>query len=154
MSATEVVRGRTDPAAVERLLRALPEWFGIEDSLLEYVADSRTKASYFAIDGDLDEVVGVLLGTRHSTLSAEVHLMAVAPDRHRQGVGRALVQAFEDDVRSEGARIMQVKTLGPSRPDVHYRRTTDFYLAMGFIPLEEFLELWPGNPCLILVKPL
>ncbi|MEO8105807.1 MAG: GNAT family N-acetyltransferase [Actinomycetes bacterium] len=153
MNSFQIVR-RNDPLAVERLLRALPDWFGIESSLLEYVADARTKLSYLAVEGESDAVVGVLLGTKHNRESAEVHLMAVAPGRHRQGIGRSLVEAFEADLLGQQFRILQVKTLGPSRPDENYRQTTDFYLAMGFIPLEEFPELWPENPCLILVKPL
>lgn len=27
-------------------------------------------------------------------------------------------------------------------------------LAAGFTPLEELVDLWPGNPCLLLVKAL
>jgi len=29
-----------------------------------------------------------------------------------------------------------------------------FYLAAGFLRLEELLDLWEGNPCLVMVKPL
>ncbi|MGI8701500.1 MAG: hypothetical protein ACR2JU_09905 [Nocardioidaceae bacterium] len=32
--------------------------------------------------------------------------------------------------------------------------TRAFYLARGFEPLEEFQHLWPGNPCLLMVKVL
>ena len=35
----------------------------------------------------------------------------------------------------------------------HRRRTGD-PPRVGFLPLEETDALWPGNPCLILVKPL
>ena len=51
--------------------------------------------------------------------------------------------------------FLQVKTLGPSRPDEGYERTREFYAAMGFTPLEEIHGLWdPGNPCLIMIKHL
>ena len=53
-----------------------------------------------------------------------------------------------------GVRVLQVKTLGPSRPDAGYSKTLSFYVAMGYIPLEELQGIWPENPCLILVKPL
>ena len=33
-----VTSGEPDPRTVERLLRSLTEWFGIESSLVEYVA--------------------------------------------------------------------------------------------------------------------
>jgi hypothetical protein len=34
-------------------------------------------------------------------------------------------------------------------------RTRAFYVALGFVPLEERTDIWgPGTPCLIFVKPL
>lgn len=150
----DIESGRQDPAAIERLLRALPDWFGIEESLQEYVADAQTKPTYLAVEPGTGEVLGALLATVHNPGSAEIHLMAVAPEHHREGVGRALVGAFEADMAASGVRVLQVKTQGPSRPDEGYAKTLQFYLAMGYIPLEEIVGLWAENPCLILVKPL
>ncbi|HZB49280.1 MAG TPA: GNAT family N-acetyltransferase, partial [Mycobacteriales bacterium] len=84
----------------------------------------------------------------------EIHLMAVARDRHRRGVGRALVRAAEREMAADGVTLMSVKTLGPSHPDPGYALTRLFYAALGYQPVEELLDLWPGNPCLIMVKPL
>jgi ribosomal protein S18 acetylase RimI-like enzyme len=92
---------------------------------------------------------------RHFPESAEVHLMAVDPRLHRQQIGRSLVEAAEADLAADGVRYLQVKTLGPSRADANYANTREFYLALGFVPIEEFLTLWnEGNPCLLLVKAL
>lgn len=146
--------GRQEPDAVERLLRSLPDWFGIEESLREYVEDARTKPTYLAVETRSGEVVGALLVTMHNPESAEIHLLAVSPDHHRQGIGRVLVTAFETEMAAAGVRVLQVKTLGPSRPDAGYSKTLSFYVAMGYIPLEELQGIWPENPCLILVKPL
>ena len=57
-------------------------------------------------------------------------------------------------MRADGVRLLEVKTQGPSRPDEHYAATLAFYRALGYEPLEELLDYWPGNPCLILVKAL
>jgi hypothetical protein len=51
-------------------------------------------------------------------------------------------------------RLLQVKTLGPSAEWEPYERTRRFYRALGFIPLEEHLHLWPSDPALVMVKPL
>ena len=143
------------PDDVERLLRSLPEWFGIESSLLEYVEDSRRLPTYVVRDGEAGTIVGVLLVRRHFPAAAEVHLMAVDRSWHRRGVGRALLRAAQDDLSRDGVRFLQVKTLSESRPNEGYERTRRFYLAEGFSPLEEFPDLWdPGNPCLQLVKSL
>ncbi|MCJ7832224.1 MAG: GNAT family N-acetyltransferase [Actinobacteria bacterium] len=150
----EVVAGRQDPDAVERLLRSLPDWFGIEDSLQEYVVDARTKPTYLAVEPRSREVVGALLVTMHNPESAEIHLLAVSPQHHREGIGRRLVSSFESDMSAAGVRVLQVKTLGPSRGDEAYSKTLSFYVAMGYVPLEELHGIWPDNPCLILVKAL
>jgi hypothetical protein len=50
--------------------------------------------------------------------------------------------------------LLQVKTLGPSRPGIHYEPTRRFYTRMGFLPLQELLGLWPANPCLLMAKLL
>lgn len=145
---------RQDPVAVERLLRSLPSWFGVESSLRQYVLDAAQLPSYLAAAADGD-VVGALLVKRHTAHSAEIHLMAVDPGRHRQGVGRALLTAAEADLVADGVRFLQVKTRGPSRPDPGYEKTRAFYSACGFTPLEEILDLWDEeNPCLIMVKTL
>lgn len=141
------------PEVAERLLRGLPEWFGIEESLAEYVEDARRMRTVLASKQD-GEPIGILLLNPHFPTSAEVHLMAVERAWHRRGVGSALVAEAERLARADGAGLLEVKTLGASRPDAGYDATRRFYLAMGFLPLEELLDLWPGNPCLILVKPL
>ena len=141
---------------MDRLLRTLPEWFGIESSNVGYVAAARTLPTYLAWPADQagDDPAGVLLAERHFPAAAEIHLLAVQPDLHRRGAGRALVGALERDLAADGVRWLQVKTLGPSFPDVGYERTRRFYLEMGFEPLQEITGLWPENPCLIMVKTL
>ncbi|MBO0772184.1 MAG: GNAT family N-acetyltransferase [Actinobacteria bacterium] len=166
-----VTSGEQAPETVNRLLRSLPGWFGIESSIVEYVAKAHELPTYLAwpaggpagpagqVIGPADPVTeqepaGVLLAARHFPVSAEIYLMAVDPARHRQGAGRALVEALEDDLIADGAELLEVKTLGPSHPDTGYAGTRQFYTRLGFRPLEEIHGLWPGNPCLIMVKLL
>ncbi len=118
--AVRIASDTQDPASVERLLRALPEWFGLEDPIVQYVRDAESAPTYLATDCGTGEVVGVILMHRHYPEAAEIHLMAVDPQWHRRGVGRALVEAVERDLVASGARMLQVKTLGPSEPDEHY----------------------------------
>ncbi|HSS68565.1 MAG TPA: GNAT family N-acetyltransferase [Nocardioidaceae bacterium] len=148
----EIEIGEASADDVERILRALPDWFGIESALVSYVEDAR---SHPVIGARVDErVVGILVQHQTSDVASEVHLLAVEPGLHRRGVGRALMAAAEDRLAGSAVRLFHVKTLGPSDPDEHYARTRAFYEGLGFLPLEELPDLWPGNPCLILVKPL
>lgn len=141
-----------EAAACERILRALPEWFGIESSLRQYVEDCARLPTWVARLGE--PITGFITLRHHFPGATEIHCIAVDPRFHRAGVGRRMVSFAEDQLRRAGARFLQVKTLGPSRPSEHYERTRRFYESMGFIALEEFPTLWPGNPALQLVKAL
>jgi ribosomal protein S18 acetylase RimI-like enzyme len=167
-----VTSGQPDPATVDRLLRQLPGWFGIESSIVEYVEAARHLPAYLAwpaaaaataaggtdgqsASGGTDgQPAGVLLAARHFPAAAEIYLMAVAPGQHRRGAGRALVAALEADLIADGVRFLQVKTSGPARPDPGYDKTRQFYAGVGFEPLEEIHGLWAENPCLIMIKTL
>ncbi len=151
-----VTSGVRAPGEVRRLLGLLPEWFGIESSVEEYVADAARLPTYLAWpvseaaqpeDAGVAAApvtkstapdaptskhpVGVMLVARHFPETAEIHLLAVDPGLHRSGVGRALVGALERDLLAEGVRLLEVKTLGPSHPDAGYALTREFYRAMG-----------------------
>jgi GNAT superfamily N-acetyltransferase len=149
-----IVAGQQWPADVDRLLRGLPEWFGIEESIREYVEDARMLPTTVALDDD-DRVVGACVVRYHTPVAAEIEVLAVERSMHRRGVGRQLLQEVEADLRERGVVVLQVKTLGPSGKSDEYARTRAFYAALGFLPLEERTDIWgPDNPCLISVKPL
>jgi ribosomal protein S18 acetylase RimI-like enzyme len=140
-------------AVCEPILRALPEWFGIEEATRQYVEDIEKLPTLLAsLD---DQVVGFLTLTLHTDYAAEIHVMGVRPEWHGHGIGRALVCAAEGHLRQREIEYLQVKTLSPAHPDKNYARTRRFYRALGFRPLEEFPELWgPQNPCLQMIKSL
>lgn len=137
----------------ERILRALPAWFGIEEATLEYIRDAHANPTFVADDGG--EAVGFLTLVVHTAYAAEIHVMGVLPSYHRHGVGRQMVAVAEAYLRRQGIAYLQVKTLNDTHLDEGYARTRQFYLAMGFRPLEVFPDLWgPHNPCLQLIKAL
>ena len=73
---------RGEAETCEQILRSLPDWFGIEEALVQYVRD--------------------LAGLE------------------------AMVAAAETSLRERSFSFLQVKTLGPSRPDGPYERTRHF----------------------------
>lgn len=141
-----------DAAACEAILRALPDWFGIEEAIVDYRRDVESMETWGV--RDKQGIAGFLTVHRHNPASAEIQVMAVRPDRRGCGIGRTLVEWVESRLRADGVALFHVKTLGPSRPDTNYEQTRAFYERMGFVPLEEN-RLWGStNPCLMLVKPL
>lgn len=135
------VERRHAPDAVERVLRGLPDWLGIDEAICSYVEDAAHLRSYLAVrDGG---VTGIALLKQHFPLCAEIHLLAVQQDAHRRGIGSALLSAMEDDLSTQGIRYLLVHTVGPSfdspphavvkassnssaRADAGIRRFTDF----------------------------
>lgn len=166
-SVTDSKRLRDDPGLVvelsadsgrsrsvsERVLRSLPQWFGLEDAILAYIQEAAVLPTFIASEDDED--IGFLTLRPYESTAAEITAMGIQPNLHRRGYGRALIAAAEAHVRSEGRAILQVKTLGPSHPSEGYARTRAFYRSAGFVPLEETQAFWgASNPCLIMVKPL
>jgi ribosomal protein S18 acetylase RimI-like enzyme len=134
-----------------RVLKTLPSWFGIPTSVEDYVATADRSPTVIASLGV--ENVGILTLVRHSRYAAEVYVMAVLPECHRQGIGRAMLRHAEGMLALDGAEFLQVKTLAPSKPDRGYEKTRAFYFAYGFRPLEEFPDLWDtDNPALQMIK--
>ncbi|HSV18916.1 MAG TPA: GNAT family N-acetyltransferase [Casimicrobiaceae bacterium] len=150
---TQIDGPRTIAASeAEAILRRLPEWFGIESALLAYAAEAQVLPNFAAkLNG---AIVGFVSLRQHNSVTVEMTCLAVAPDVHRRGIGTRLCAAAEAWWYERGGRLVQVKTLGPSRPSLSYERTRRFYEARGFLPVEEFTNLWPGNPCLLLIKAI
>jgi GNAT superfamily N-acetyltransferase len=131
------------------VLGDLSDWFGFEDVNAAYVRDV-AELPTFAIGDDAFLALKV-----HNPRAAELYVIGVRRDRHRQGLGTALLDAAEAYLRARDVEYLQVKTLGPSYPDEGYERTRRFYETRGFVPLEEIHGLWDtDNPCLLMVKRL
>jgi GNAT superfamily N-acetyltransferase len=137
----------------ESVLRALPDWFAIEEALMQYVREAAELPMFVALDATAP--VGFLTLHQHGPGTWEVHVIGVRPDHHRRGLGRRLLEEGERWLRTHDAQFLTVKTLSASAEYGPYESTRAFYLAMGFVPLMELPTLWsPEDPCLIMIKPL
>lgn len=146
-----LVERAADPEAVDRILRALPGWFSVEEAITELVAEAAVLDSYLARRGD--QTLGVGLVDRRFQTTAELALLAVDPRWHRNGIGTLVLETIEADLAGAGVRVLEVHTLGPSCDDACYVRTRAFYEARGFAPLNHRVASWSG-PVLLLVKAL
>ena len=149
----------TKAEIAERILTALPDWFGIPESTRDYIEKSRKLpfwAAFPAVSCSQEtENTGAALGfivlKETSPDTAEIYVMGILPEYHRQGIGRQLFDALRDYAQAQSYSFLQVKTV----QEGHYKeydQTNAFYKGIGFRELECFPTLWDEwNPCQILV---
>ena len=133
------------------ILNNLPTWFGNEEAIVDY-ADKVKEMPFFVANED-EKIIGFLAIKIHNEHTAEVCVMGVLEDYHRQGIGEKLIKACELFCRKNQKDFLTVKTLDASAKYEPYDKTRNFYLKMGFKPLEVFPLYWDKeNPCLFMAK--
>ncbi|NSW52596.1 MAG: GNAT family N-acetyltransferase [Anaerolineae bacterium] len=111
----------SDPAQQAEIARMI-------DSEMVFVAEE---------DG---EIVGVLRGRKERLAS-----LFVRGDHHRQGVGRMLVQRFEDESRTLGVRVIRISATVYAVP---------FYRAMGYQRSTGLRRAWSFDGHGLPVQPM
>jgi XTP/dITP diphosphohydrolase len=151
--AIETPDARDKSPICESVLRVLPDWFGIETALMQFVQEAADLPMLVAVEDGA--ATGFITLKQHSACAWEIHAIGVRPQRHRRGIGRRLLEEGERLLRDRAAEFLVVKTLSGSAGYEPYDRTRAFYAAMGFRPLLELPTLWSAeDPCLVMVKPL
>lgn len=132
------------------ILNQLPEWFGLPDSTNEYIQNSKNMPfwSYY----DTDKPVGFIVLKETSSAAAEIYVMGILNEYHRQGIGHLLWKVFQQYAKEHGYEYVQVKTVKRGYYK-EYDITNAFYEKLGFKELECFPSLWDEwNPCQVYVK--
>ena len=135
----------------DEILRALPDWFGIEASIVDYIEQVKAMLFYAAFSDN--KTIGFAAIKNHNPFTSEIYVMGLLEEYHRQRIGRRLIETCEEYCRENRMEFLTVKTLDASRENESYERTRLFYQAVGFRPLEVFPLLWDEyNPCLFMAK--
>lgn len=135
------------------ILSALPDWFGIPESVDNYVEKCSAMPFWAAIiQGD---AVGFIAVKSTSSWAAEIYVMGILKEHQKSGIGRSLFTFCYDYCKQNGYEFLQVKTLDKSNSDMYYAATRAFYLAMGFRELECIPEIWSSeNPCMVMIMSI
>lgn len=113
------------------ILHSLPEFFAIEKSIKDLAKGCMDKAMWADIDGE--DVRGFISLSETNKYTADIYVMGVKKEFHRQGIGKMLFKEFE---RFAAGRYdyLQAKTNADgclTNCDV-----TKFYRSVGFRELE------------------
>ena len=137
----------------DSILHALPSWFGVEASIADYINKVKSMPFWAAFDGE--HPIGFIALKVHNSYTVEICVMGVLKEYHRHGIGKRLIEYCEQFCQNHHAEFLTVKTLDASAPSNSYAKTRQFYLALGFRPLEVFPLHWDkDNPCLFMAKYL
>ena len=132
------------------ILSALPSWFGIETSIIDYSERVKAMPFYAAFN---NTTIGFVAIKNHNPFTSEIYVMGVLEEYHRQGLGKRLVEKCENYCKDNKIEFLTVKTLSSLNENKNYENTRLFYHVLGFRPLEVFPLLWDeNNPCLFMAK--
>jgi ribosomal protein S18 acetylase RimI-like enzyme len=135
------------------ILRKLPEWFGIEDSLMEYVKTVYTYSYWAAFHQE--KCIGFFSGKIHYNRTGDIYVCGIDPKYHGKGIGTLLYKELEKYFMENKCKYVIVKTLSEINPDKNYEKTRKFYKKNGFEELITLTEMWnEANPCLIMIKKI
>lgn len=132
-----------DAMACDAIVASLPEWFGMQEGIVEAAQLVRTQPGLVCERDGV--VIGFLTIARPTSSVAKISWLAVHANERNRGVGTALMERLVVDL-DEQARLLVVETLSDREdPGPEYAATRAFYLARGFRPAAE-LDLYPDDP--------
>lgn len=153
LNVAEIVKDAEEKKKIARtILEALPEWFEVESSREQYIAEAPERIMVATRDGE--EPTGFLCLKETGDATVEIAVMGVRKEYHRHGLGRILFAKAKEIAKEKGYAFIQVKTVKMGMYE-DYDRTNRFYQSLGFREFEVFPELWDeANPCQIYVMSL
>jgi ribosomal protein S18 acetylase RimI-like enzyme len=133
------------------ILRSLPNWFGIEKSIVEYVNTMDDKEFFAAYEGDI--CTGFFSINYLNSDAADLYVLGIKKEYQHKGIGTLLFSTVENHLRSKGYKYITVQTLSSKSTDKYYAKTRNFYHKMGFAEIYENDKIYDeNNPFLLMVK--
>ncbi len=150
----EITGGEKKSTCADTILRALPDWFGVEEAVNDYVEDVADLPVWVAMDHG-GNCLGFVAVKIHHGHTGDIYVLGVLPEHHGQGIGKKLVETAYEYFSEQGCKYVIVKTLSDVAESEEYDKTRQFYLRVGFEPLITLTEMWEeDSPCLLMIKHL
>jgi len=147
-----------DKPALMAILRRTPEFKPIEvevaGELIDAYLEDPPGSGYDTLVAETDgRVVGyICYGPTPLTVGTwDVYWMAVDRELQGQGIGRALLEQAEADIKARGGRLILIETSGTPL----YATAQHFYRARGYEPASRIADFYePGDDLLVFLKRL
>lgn len=117
-----------DHPAVISIATVLKGWFS--DKEVKYIKQDLKSHQLLVAEID-SKVIGFLSYFTYEGIG-HIGWLGVLKEYHRQGIGRALYNEFEQEMGKIKIRTLQVYTLGDGVDYEPYERTRNFYRKVGF----------------------
>ena len=141
----------SDFVEVMEIVRALPQWFS-ETGIKHIEIDLKYQRGLVATKDD--RIIGFFTFYVYEG-QAQLAWIGVLPEFHRQGIGRLLLTALIETLKTDGIGLLKVNTLGDSVDYSPYEFTRAFYSSLGFRESQRIQQDNPDCPeLLILAKDL
>jgi len=147
-----------DKPAIVQMLQNIPEFKPPEVVVAEEVLDNylhdSIRSGYHVFVAEIDSlVVGyICYGPTPLTEGTwDIYWLAVAPDKQSQGIGKALLNFAEDNIKETKGRLSIIET--SSKPE--YEATRRFHQAQGYEIACRIADFYaPGDDKLVFQKRL
>lgn len=135
------------------ILGGLSTWFGLEDSVNEYV-DRVADCTFYVFKDEAGTILGFYALKPTSDVVLEIYVCGVLENHHNQGVGKRLFKEATEFAKADGFKYIQVKTVQSGHYE-SYDKTNLYYKSLGFDEFEVMPNLWDEhNPCQIYIYAL
>ncbi len=148
----------SDKPALMHILKQIPEFEQDEIVIAEEVIDSYLKSSegsgYYILVAENDSLLLGYITYGNTPLTKgtwDIYWMGVEPGHQGKGIGKALVDAAESDIKKREGRLILIET--SSKPE--YQKTRSFHNARGYTLAGRIADFYsPGDDLLIFEKRL
>ena len=107
MNIVEITDDLEKKSITQNILKALPEWFGIPESMEEYIQDSAGKPFFCARINKKN--IGFLYLKQTGKDTMELAVMGVLKEYHRNGIGHALFEYAKKEICKKGYSFFRLK---------------------------------------------
>jgi ribosomal protein S18 acetylase RimI-like enzyme len=145
----------SDKLALMAIIKQIPEFEPDEVPIAEEVIDCYLKSpensGYYILIAEHDLSLAGYVGYGNTPLTKgtwDIYWIGVEPGKQGRGIGKALIEAAESDIKKRGGRLILLET--SSKPA--YKKTRAFYTARGYTQIATIADFYSLGDDLVIFE--